>query len=49
MKAANGNVINILGHMANLLIADDVGEFMLGFDWLTAQKAPRDFTHAPSG
>jgi len=24
---------------ADLLVADDVDEFMLGFDWLTAQKA----------
>jgi len=44
VTAANGSVINILGHMtikfaikgvelkANLLVADDVDEFMLGFD-----------------
>jgi len=54
-SAANGSAINILGHMtinfsirgeplhADLLIADDVDEFMLGFDWLTAQKAKWDF------
>jgi len=42
---ANGSVIHILGHMtikfeikgmvlkADLLVADDVNEFMLGFDW----------------
>jgi len=53
--AANGSVINILGHMtikfairgvqlkADLLVADGVDEFMLGFDWLTAQKAKWDF------
>jgi len=28
---------------ADLLVADDVDEFMLGFDWLTAQKASWDF------
>jgi len=28
---------------ADLLVADDVAEFMLGFDWLTAQKASWDF------
>jgi len=28
---------------ADLLVADDVDEFMLGFDWLTAQKARWDF------
>jgi len=51
VTAANGSVINILGHMtikfaikgvdlkAELLVADDVDEFILGFDWLTAQKA----------
>jgi len=51
VKAANGSVINILGHMtikfsikgvhlkADLLVADDVDEYMLGLDWLTAQKA----------
>jgi len=51
VTAANGSVINILGHMtikfairgvpfkADLLVADDVDKFMLGFDWLTAQKA----------
>jgi len=27
----------------DLLVADDVDEFMLGFDWLTAQKAKWDF------
>jgi len=55
VKAANGSAINILGHMtikfsiqgvplkADLLVADDVDEFMLGFDWLTAQKARWDF------
>jgi len=55
VTAANGSVINILGHMtiqfairsvqlkADLLVADDVDEFMLGFDWLTAQKARWDF------
>jgi len=55
VKAANGSVINILGHMtikfsikkvhqkADLLVADVVDEFMLGFDWLTAQKARWDF------
>jgi len=55
VTAANGSVINILGHMtikfairgvqlkAELLVADDVDEFMLGFDWLTAQKARWDF------
>jgi len=55
VTAANGSVINILGHMtikfaikgvnlkANLLVADDVDECMLGFDWLTAQKASWDF------
>jgi len=55
VKAANGSVINILSHMtikfaiqgkelkADLLVADDVDEFMLGFVWLTAQKAKWDF------
>jgi len=55
VTAANGSVINILGHMtikfaihrvqlkADLLVADDDEEFMLGFDWLTAQKARWDF------
>jgi len=55
VTAANGSVINILGHMtikftirgvplkADLLVADDVDKFMLGFDWLTAQKARWDF------
>jgi len=28
---------------ADLLVADDVDEFMLGFDWLMAQKATWDF------
>jgi len=28
---------------ADLLVADDVDEFMLGFDWLTTQKATWDF------
>jgi len=28
---------------ADLLVADDVDEFMLGFDWLTAQKARWNF------
>jgi len=54
VTAANGSVINILVHMtikfaiwgvplkADLLVADDVDEFMLGFDWLTAQKARWD-------
>jgi len=28
---------------ADLLVADDIDEFMLGFDWLTAQKASWDF------
>jgi len=44
VKAANGSKINIIGHMtirfaimgiplkADLLVADDVDEFMLGFD-----------------
>jgi len=51
VTAENGSVINILGHMtikfaikgvplkSDLLVTDDVDEFMLGFDWLTAQKA----------
>jgi len=55
VTAANGSVTNILGHMtikftirgvqlkADLLVADDVDEFMLRFDWLTAQKARWDF------
>jgi len=55
VTAANGSVINILGHMtikfaikgvnlkADLLVADVVDEFMLGIDWLTAQKASCDF------
>jgi len=55
VKAANGSRINILGHMtirfaimgvplkADLLVADDLDEFMLGFDWLTTQKATWDF------
>jgi len=55
LTAANGSVINILGHMtikftikgvnlkADLLVADDVDEFMLGFDWHTEQKASWDF------
>jgi len=55
VTAANGSVINILGHMtikfaikgvdlkADLLEADNVDEFMLGFDWLMAQKASWDF------
>jgi len=55
VTAANGSVINILGHMtikfaingvdlkADLLVADDVDEFMIGFDWLTTQKATWDF------
>jgi len=55
VTAANGSVINILGHMtikfaikgvdlkADLLVTDEVDEFMLGFDWLTAQKASWDF------
>jgi len=55
VTAANGSAINVLGHMtinfsiqgkplqADLLVADDVDEFMLGFDWLTAQKARWDF------
>jgi len=55
VTAANGSVINILGHMAikfaiegvdlkaDLLVTDEVDEFMLGFDWLTAQKARWDF------
>jgi len=55
VKAANGSVINILGHTtikfaikgvplkAELLVADVVAEFMLEFDWLTAQKARWDF------
>jgi len=55
VKTANGSVINILGHMtikfvikgvplkADLLVADDVDEFMLEFNWLTAQKAKWDF------
>jgi len=48
VTAANGSAINVLGHMTinfsiqakplqtDLLVADDVDEFMLGFDWLTA-------------
>jgi len=44
LKAANGSKINVLGHMtirfaimgvpqkADLLVADDVDKFMLGFD-----------------
>jgi len=55
VTTANGSVINILGHMtikfairgvqlkADLLVADDTDEFMLGFDSLTAQKARWDF------
>jgi len=55
VKAANGSRINTLGHMtirlairgvplkADLLVADGVDEFMLGFDWLTTQKATWDF------
>jgi len=55
VTVANGIVINILGHMTikitirgvplkeDLLVADDVDEFMLGLDWLTAQKARWDF------
>jgi len=55
VTAANGSVINILGHMtikfaikgvnlkADLLVADDIDEFTLGFDWLKAQKASWDF------
>jgi len=55
VTAANGRIINMLGHMAikfairgvqlkaDLLVADDVDEFMLRFDWLTAQKARWDF------
>jgi len=55
VTAANGSVINILGHLTNkfaikgvplkpdLLVSDDVDEFMLGFDWLMAQKARWDF------
>jgi len=51
VTAANGSTIKVLGHrtinfgiqgkplQADLLVADDVDEFMLGFDWLTAQKA----------
>jgi len=55
VTAANCSAINMLGHMtinfsiqgkpleAYLLVADDVDEFMLGFDWLTAEKARWDF------
>jgi len=55
VTAANSSAINILSHMtinfsiprkplqADLLVADDVDEFMLGFDWLTAQRARWDF------
>jgi len=54
VTAANGSEINVLGHMtinfsikekalqADLLVADDFDEFMLGFDWLTAQRARWD-------
>jgi len=54
VTAANGSVIPILCHMtinfairgvalkADLLVTDEVDEFMLGFDWLTAQKANWD-------
>jgi len=56
VTAANGSAINVLGHMTinfsiqgkplqvDLFVADDVVEFMLGFDWLTTQKARWDFT-----
>jgi len=49
--AANGTKINVLGCMrvafsvqglpvtADLLVSDDVHEFMLGYDWLVAQQA----------
>jgi len=55
VTAANGSVINILVHLtikfaikgvpltADLLVGDDVDEFTLEFDWLTAQKARWDF------
>ena len=47
--ATNGAPIDILGHMtvafkiqdmkvwADLLVSDDIYEFMLGYDWLTAE------------
>ena len=47
--AANGAPIDILGHMtvafkiqdmnvwADLLVSDDIYEFMLGYDWLAAE------------
>jgi len=55
VTAANGSAINVFGHMtinfsiqgkplqADLLVADDVDEYMLEFDWLTVQKARWDF------
>jgi len=51
LTAANGSAINVLGDMtirfnvkgkelmAELLVADNIDELMLGFDWLTAQQA----------
>jgi len=54
MTAANSSLINVLGHMtinfsipvkalqADLLVANDVEEFIPGFDWLMAQKTKWD-------
>src|SRR6266496_2559077 len=53
--AANGTTIQILGSMrvafeiqghpfsANLLVSEDIGEFMLGFDWLKLNEAEWNF------
>jgi len=55
VTTANGSSINILGQMtikfsirgkelkADLLVADNMDKFMLGFKWLTAQKAKWNF------
>ncbi len=55
VKAANGTSIEILGSMrvafeiqghpfsANLLVSEDISEFMLGFDWLKLNEAEWNF------
>jgi len=55
VTAANGTIVHVLGYMtikfsiqgiplkADLMVSNNVDEFMLGFDWLTSQKAKWDF------